>query len=95
METTFFLIMGWCGTGYPGWLRDLLKKWPPPPPDPEPWRHISLIVLGLVAGLIGGHFFSNAIVENQFFAGQRAIAAGLFAFGVSNMATGIASALKR
>ncbi|MEO6173798.1 MAG: hypothetical protein ABIP27_01490 [Flavobacterium circumlabens] len=95
METAFFLIMGWCGTGYPGWLRDLLKKWPPPPPDPEPWRHISIIVLGLVAGLVGGHFFSNAIAENQFFAGQRTIAAGLFAFGASNVATVIALSLKR
>ncbi|MFB3388094.1 hypothetical protein [Flavobacterium sp. LAR06] len=94
METAFFLIMGWCGTGYPGWLRYLLKKIPPPP-DPEPWWHIGIIGLGLVAGVVGGHYFNDAIVDNQFFAGQNAIASGLFAFGASNVTTGIASSLKR
>ena len=94
METAFFLIMGWCGTGYPGWLRNLLKKIPPPP-DPEPWWHIGIIGLGLVAGAVGGHYFSNAIAENQFFAGQNAIASGLFAFGASNVVTGIATSVKR
>lgn len=95
METAFFLIMGWCGTGYPGWLRDLLKKIPPPRPEPEPWWHIGIIGLGLVAGVVGGHYFNDAIVDNHFFAGQNAIASGLFSFGASNVATGIVSSLKR
>jgi hypothetical protein len=92
METAFYLAMGWCGTKYPGWWRRFIKK--PPPPDPEPWWAVATIGLGLVAGVAGGVLFSNAIVENQFFAGQNAIASGLFAFGASNVVTGVASALK-
>ena len=95
METAFFLILGWCGTGYPGWILDLLKKVPPPRPQPEPWWYIGIIGLGLVAGVVGGHYFSDAIVENRFFAGQNAIASGLFAFGASNVVTGIATSVKR
>ncbi|MEP6928929.1 MAG: hypothetical protein ABI850_02915 [Flavobacterium sp.] len=95
MESAFFAILGWCGTGYPGWILAFLKKIPTPRPQPQPWINIGIIGLGVVAGLAGGHFFSNAIAENQFFAGQNAIAAGLFAFGVSNVVTGIAASLQR
>ncbi|WP_343694945.1 hypothetical protein [Flavobacterium sp.] len=94
METAFYLAMGWCGTKYPGWWKRFWKSPSPPPPDPEPWWTIVLIGIGLVAGAAGGLFFSNAIVENQFFAGQNAVASGLFAFGTANIVTGIASAFK-
>lgn len=93
METAFFLAMGWCGTKYPGWWRRFLKH-PPTPPDPEPWWVFATIGLGLVAGVAGGTLFRDAIVDNQFFSGQTAIASGLFAFGVSNIVTGIATAFK-
>ncbi|KRB57964.1 hypothetical protein [Flavobacterium sp. Root186] len=93
METAFYLAMGWCGTKYPGWWKRFWRS-PPPPPDPEPWWTIALIGIGLVAGAAGGLFFSNAIAENQFFAGQNAVASGLFAFGAANVITGIASAFK-
>ncbi|MEO8240453.1 MAG: hypothetical protein ABI793_15125 [Flavobacterium sp.] len=91
METVFYLAMGWCGTKFPGWW----KFWKVPPhPDPEPWWNVAVIGLGLVAGVAGGTFFSHAILENQFFAGQNAIASGLFAFGASNIVTGIATTLR-
>ena len=92
METAFFLAMGWCGTKYPGWWRQFLKK--PPIPEPEPWWIISTIGLGLIAGLAGGTIFSIVARESQYFAGQTAIASGLFAFGTANIVTGIASAFK-
>jgi len=92
METAFFLAMGWCGTKYPGWWRELLKK--TPIPEPEPWWIISTIGLGLIAGLAGGTIFSIITRESQYFSGQTAIASGLFAFGTANIVTGIASAFK-
>lgn len=93
METALYLAMGWCGTKYPGWWRRFWKN-PPPPPDPEPWWTIAIIGIGLVAGVAGGTLFSNAILDNQFFSGQGAVASGLFAFGASNVVTGVASALR-
>jgi len=92
METAFFLAMGWCGTKYPGWW----KPYPVPPrPQPEPWRNYGIIGLGVIAGIAGGTLFSDAILDNQYFAGQNAIAAGLFAFGSSNIVTGIAGAFRK
>ena len=91
METAFFLLMGWCGTKCPGWWRFPV----PPHPDPEPWWKYGMLGLGLIAGVAGGVLFSNAIVENPFFAGQNAIASGLVAFGASSVVTGIVSGLKR
>ncbi|SHM32894.1 hypothetical protein [Flavobacterium chilense] len=93
METALFLAMGWCGTRYPGWWKRFWKN-PPPPPDPEPWWTVTLIGIGLIAGAAGGLFFSNAIAENQFFAGQNAVASGLFAYGASNIVTGITTAFR-
>lgn len=92
MEIAFFLAMGWCGTKYPGWWLRFWKK--PPPPDPEPWWFISIIGLGLIAGVVGGIVFSNAILDDRFFLGQNAIASGLFAFGISNVVTGIATTFR-
>ncbi|MDP5201809.1 hypothetical protein [Flavobacterium sp. DG2-3] len=94
METAFFLAMGWCGTKYPGWWKRFFKN-PPLPPDPEPWWIIGTIGLGLIAGLAGGTFFSDAIRDSQFFSGQNAVASGLFAFGAASVVTGVATAFKR
>lgn len=92
METAFFLMMGICGTKYPGW-----RPWknPHPHPDPEPWWVYTVLGLGLIAGVAGGTLFRNAILENQFFAGQNAIASGLAAFASSGIVTGLASLAKR
>ena len=92
METAFFIAMGWCGTKYPVWWREFLKR--PPIPEPEPWWIIGTIGLGLIAGLAGGTIFNMAVRESHFFSGQSAIASGLFAFCTSNIITGIASAFK-
>ena len=84
--------MGWCGTKYPGWWKKFFKN--PPIPEPEPWWIIATIGLGLIAGLAGGTIFSIAIRGSQFFAGQAAIASGLFAFGTANVVTAIASSFR-
>jgi hypothetical protein len=91
MEIAFFVMMGWCGTKYPGW-----RPWknPHPHPDPEPWIY-TVLVLSIIAGVAGGTLFRNAIMENQFFAGQNAIASGLAAFASSGIVTGLASLTKR
>jgi len=60
MSTSYFvlsLLVGWCGTRWPGW-------WPgsrPPVPDPEPWwQRAGISVLGgLVGGVLVTQFFSN------------------------------------
>jgi len=94
MATFFYAILGICGTLYPGWWRRLFKI-PPPPPDPEPWWYIGAVVLGTIAGLAGGTLFQGRILEDQFFAGQAAIASGLVAFASASIVTGIVSSFKR
>ena len=44
----FWALVGWCGTPW--------RRWPPSPPDPEPWRWMSMI-LGIVGGIIGGWLY--------------------------------------
>lgn len=92
MGTLLFAMLGWCGTKYPGWWRDLFK--PHPHPDPEPWWNVGIMVLGVAAGVGGGLFFQNSFANDQFFAGQVAIASSLAAFATANVVTGIASAVK-
>ncbi|KQB39545.1 hypothetical protein [Flavobacterium aquidurense] len=95
MATLFYLALGWCGTLYPGWWRRFFKFPTPPPPDPEPWWYLGRIGLGLIAGLAGGTLFQARIIEDQFFAGQAAIASGLVAFASASIITGLATSLKR
>ncbi|MDX6187909.1 MULTISPECIES: hypothetical protein [Flavobacterium] len=91
METAFFLMMGWCGTKYPGW-----RPWKVPPhPDPEPWWIYTVLGLGIIAGVVGGTVFSNLTIDNQYFAGQNAVASGLAAFAASGIVTGLASLARK
>ena len=48
-------VGGWCGTRWPGWWRGPR----PPHPDPEPWLTVQII--GVVAGLIGGWIVGQMI----------------------------------
>lgn len=84
METIFFVMMGWCGTNYPGWR-------PGKGPHPDPWKTYGILGLGIIAGVVGGTLFSNVILESHFFASQNAIASGLAAFASSGIVTGLAS----
>lgn len=43
MEYALALMMGWCGTKWPGWRPF------PPGPQPDPWN-----ILGGIAGAVGG-----------------------------------------
>jgi len=95
MVTIFYGLLGLCGTLYPGWWKRFLKFPPPPPPDPEPWWYIGVIGLGAVIGLSTGILFQGRILEDQFFAGQAAIASGLVAFSSASIVTGIVSSFKR
>lgn len=50
MNTTyvvFSMIVGWCGTLWPGWWRG-----PRPTPQPDPWWRIAGI--SAIGGLVGG-----------------------------------------
>lgn len=90
MGTLLFALMGWCGTKWPGWWRG--PK--PPQPDPEPWWRFGIAALGIAAGIGGGLLFKDSFANDQFFAGQAAIASSLAAFGVANVVTGVASAVR-
>ncbi|MBN8641568.1 MAG: hypothetical protein J0L86_07145 [Flavobacteriales bacterium] len=90
MGTLLFALMGWCGTKWPGWWRG--PK--PPQPDPEPWWRFGIAALGIAAGIGGGLLFKDSFANDQFFAGQVAIASSLAAFGVANVVTGVASAMR-
>lgn len=50
MTFLMWMLVGWCGTPYPGWWR-----WPGPgprPPQPDPWWAIK--IASAVGGLAGG-----------------------------------------
>ncbi len=49
MYAVMALLVGWCGTPWPGWPR---PKRPGAEPDPDPW--LPGIVIGALGGLIGG-----------------------------------------
>ena len=90
MGTIFYLMMGWCGTKYPGWWRN------PPKPEPEPWWKYSLNSgIGIAAGLLGGNLFNNAIANDALFSGQGIIASGLVAFAASGIVTEIAGSISK
>ena len=92
MGTAFYLMMGWCGTKYPGWWRNPN----PPGPDPEPWRKYGITtIIGIVAGIVGGTLFNNAINDSTLFSGQGIIASGLVAFAASGIATEIVGNVSR
>lgn len=63
MGTIFYLMMGWCGTKYPGWWRNPN----PPGPYPEPWRNYGVATIIGIVGVVGGTLFSNAINDNTLF----------------------------
>jgi uncharacterized membrane protein YeaQ/YmgE (transglycosylase-associated protein family) len=50
MIWVFWALSGWCGTP---WRRFP----PPPPPNPDPW--LSLRVVGIIGGLVGGWAFGR------------------------------------
>ena len=92
MGTIFYLMMGWCGTKYPGWWRNPN----PPGPSPEPWRNYGVVtIIGILAGIVGGTLFSNAINNSTLFSGQGIIASGLVAFAASGIATEIVGNVSR
>jgi hypothetical protein len=64
MNTSYFifsLLVGWCGTRWPGWWWPWLK--PRPVPDPEPWwqRAGISVVGGLVGGFLVTQFFPHEV----------------------------------
>ena len=86
MGTIFYLMMGCCGTKYPGWWRNPN----PPGPYPEPWRNYGVAtIIGIGAGVVGGTLLGNAINDNTLFSGQRIIASGLVVFAAFGIATEI------
>ena len=86
MGIIFYLMMGWCGTKYPGWWRNPN----PPGPSPEPWTKYSITtIIGIGAGIVGGTLLGNAINDNTLFSGQRIIASGLVVFAAFGIATEI------
>ncbi|WP_310555158.1 hypothetical protein [Flavobacterium sp.] len=92
MGTIFYLMMGWCGTKYPGWWRNPN----PPGPQPEPWRQYGInTIIGIVAGLVAGTLFNNAISDSALFSEQSTIASGLVAFAASGIITEIAGSFSR
>ena len=92
MGTIFYLMMGWCGTKYPGWQRNPN----PPGPSPDPWRNYGVTtIIGIVAGIVGGTLFNNAINDNTLFSGQGIITSGLAAFAASGITTEIVGDVSR
>jgi len=85
MTISFMLISalaGWCGTLYPGWLRELLKHLPQPhPPEPDPWRRRSII--SAFAGLASGFAVNSFIIDSE-----NVTASVLIAFVVSGFVAG-------
>jgi len=68
MSTTYFvlsMLVGWCGTRWPGWWRGPR----PPKPDPEPWwRGVGIrIGIGILGGLVGGGLIT------QVFSGEASL----------------------
>lgn len=59
-------VGGWCGTRWPGWWRGPR----PPQPDPEPWLTVQII--GIVAGVIGGWIVNQMIGPGPELAGRIA-----------------------
>lgn len=58
MDITYYavsLLIGWCGTRWPGW--PLGPR--PPIPDPEPWWRV--IGIGALGGIAGGILINVAL----------------------------------
>ena len=76
----FAAAMGWCGTPYPGWFLEYLrrKKKPSPPSPPEPWKQDFLNpVIGILGGVAGGYLASTGFgAENIAAIGLAGFAGG-------------------